>query len=145
MSGWKWCLASIVPSCPTMTGTVRLGYDFFPVSTPADVATPSRLGYHPRDSSLMGSAMPRVVSPRTFSSTFTVRPASSQGGLCRECLDGVFAQCPDVRGYILDDQGSLRKHVVIYIGESTIVDRIGLSDAVDAAGEIFVFQALSGG
>ena len=63
----------------------------------------------------------------------------------REVLDAVFAENPRLRGYVLDDQGRLRKHVVVFIDGQVIRDRSGLGDAVDAAGEIFVMQALSGG
>jgi hypothetical protein len=63
----------------------------------------------------------------------------------REVLEKGFARNPLGRGYVLDDQGSLRKHVVIFIDGNIISDRIGLSDAVENAGEIYIMQALSGG
>ncbi len=63
----------------------------------------------------------------------------------REALDAVFEQNQPLRGYILDDQGCLRKHVVIFVDGKTIVDRNGLSDAVNDSSEIYVMQALSGG
>jgi molybdopterin synthase sulfur carrier subunit len=72
-------------------------------------------------------------------------PGERAGRTVRECLDAVFAERPMVRGYILDDHGNLRKHVVVYVGDQTIADREGLSDPVEPFGEIFVFQALSGG
>ena len=46
---------------------------------------------------------------------------------------------------ILDDQGSLRKHVAVFVGDQMVADRDRLSDPVEPGGEIFVFQALSGG
>lgn len=66
-------------------------------------------------------------------------------GSVREALNAVFEQNQPLRGYILDDQGCLRKHVVIFIDGKTIVDRSGLSDAVNEKSEIYVMQALSGG
>lgn len=63
----------------------------------------------------------------------------------REALNAVFEQNQPLRGYILDDQGCLRKHVVIFVDGKTIVDRSGLTDEVNENSEIYVMQALSGG
>lgn len=62
-----------------------------------------------------------------------------------EALGAVFAQLPALRGYILDDQGAVRHHVVIFVDGSTLVDRRGLSDPLRPDSEVFVMQALSGG
>ena len=63
----------------------------------------------------------------------------------REALDRVFADNPRLRGYVLDDQDRLRKHVVVFIDGEQVRDREGLSDPVNGARELFVMQALSGG
>lgn len=63
----------------------------------------------------------------------------------REVLDAVFAESPAVRGYVLDDQGVLRKHMVIFVRGEQLRDRVGLSDPVDDGDELDVMQALSGG
>jgi hypothetical protein len=57
----------------------------------------------------------------------------------------VFASEPRLRGYVLDDQGALRRHVAIYANGRPISDRTRLMDAVAQDDEIYVFQALSGG
>ncbi|HAA14440.1 MAG TPA: molybdenum cofactor biosynthesis protein MoaD, partial [Cytophagales bacterium] len=44
-----------------------------------------------------------------------------------------------------DDQGQLRKHVNVFVGNTLIADRIGLSDALTAQDEVYIMQALSGG
>ncbi len=67
------------------------------------------------------------------------------GNTVRAVLDGVFAEQPRLRSYILDDQDRVRKHVAIYINGDRITDRNRLSDPVSDADEVFVFQALSGG
>jgi sulfur-carrier protein len=72
-------------------------------------------------------------------------PTTCPGTTAREVLDGVFATNPRLRSYIVDEQGRLRRHVNVYINESTVRDRIALSDPVAPDDEIFVFQALSGG
>jgi len=50
-----------------------------------------------------------------------------------------------VRGYVLDDEGAVRQHVTVFVGESTIHDRRTLSDPVGPGQEVVVMQALAGG
>jgi len=57
----------------------------------------------------------------------------------------VFASRPVLRGYVLDDQGALRRHVAVYVNGERLHDRTQLTDAVGPNDEIYVFQALSGG
>jgi hypothetical protein len=61
------------------------------------------------------------------------------------CLDGVFAGNPKARGYVLDEHGSVRHHMNVFVDGEQIRDRIALSDAVGPDAEIYVIQALSGG
>ena len=63
----------------------------------------------------------------------------------REVLDSVFAQNPEARSYVVDDQGALRRHMNIFVDGRTIRDRVHLSDAVTETSRVHVFQALSGG
>ena len=63
----------------------------------------------------------------------------------RDALESVFEENPMLRSYIVDDQGRLRKHVVVFIDGEMIEDRDGLSDAVESSSELVVMQALSGG
>ena len=67
------------------------------------------------------------------------------GSTVREALDAVFADHPTLRGYVLDDQNAVRKHVVVFVDGTAIIDREKLSDAVTPTAEIFIMQALSGG
>lgn len=60
-------------------------------------------------------------------------------------LEFAFAALPALRGYILDDQGELRRHLAIFVDGVAIDDRRRLSDPVGASSEIYVVQALSGG
>ena len=67
------------------------------------------------------------------------------GATVREVLEGVFAERPRLRGYVVDERGVLRKHMVVFVDNVQIVDRLTLSDAVRPDSEIYVMQALSGG
>ncbi|MBY4897701.1 MoaD/ThiS family protein [Cupriavidus sp. AU9028] len=66
-------------------------------------------------------------------------------GTVREMLDIAFAGQPQLRGYIVDDQGSLRRHVAIFVDGTMIRDRERMSDAVRDGSRVYVVQALSGG
>jgi len=70
---------------------------------------------------------------------------TAMGGTVREVLDNVFAQNPQARGYVLDDQAALRKHMTIFVDGKMIRDRTRLGDDVTEGSTIHVFQALSGG
>jgi len=72
-------------------------------------------------------------------------PADVGGRTVRESLEEVFSSNSALRGYVLDDQGRLRKHVAVFVNGEPIADKAGLSDVVDEGDEIYVMQALSGG
>jgi molybdopterin synthase sulfur carrier subunit len=71
--------------------------------------------------------------------------ARVQGDTLRQALECYFEANPRVRGYVLDDQGEVRKHVAIFVNQALVKDRVGLSDPVGERDEIFIAQALSGG
>ena len=68
-----------------------------------------------------------------------------EGGTVSEALAAVFADRPALRGYVLDDQGALRRHVAVYVNGAALRDRERLTDPVGRDDEIYVFQALTGG
>jgi sulfur-carrier protein len=72
-------------------------------------------------------------------------PVVAPGETLRAVLDHVFAGNPPLRGYVLDDQAALRKHMLIFIDGRLISDRKMLSDAVTETSRIHVIQSLSGG
>jgi sulfur-carrier protein len=67
------------------------------------------------------------------------------GATVAEVLAAAFAVNPAARGYVLDEQGVVRHHMVVYVNGAQITDRRGLTDPVPPDGEVFVMQALSGG
>ena len=90
--------------------------------------------------------MARVVFTRNLERHVSCPPQDDlRGGSVREVLDEVFARNPSVRSYVLDDQGRLRRHVVVFVDGKQVDDRAGLSDRVEERTEVFVMQALSGG
>jgi sulfur-carrier protein len=72
-------------------------------------------------------------------------PAEVAASTVGEALAAVFETRPALRGYVLDDQGAVRRHVAIYVKGEAVRDRIRLSDPIGPDDEIYVFQALTGG
>jgi hypothetical protein len=89
--------------------------------------------------------MPRVQFTDNLTSQTEAPPCDVEGTTVRACLDAVFSRVPRLRGYVLDDQGAVRQHVVIFLDGEAIRDRGRQSDPVCTDSEIFVMQALSGG
>jgi len=63
----------------------------------------------------------------------------------RAVLDEYFREHERARGYVLDEQGKIRRHMVVFIDGELVQDRDGLSDTVEPTSVIDVIQALSGG
>ncbi len=67
------------------------------------------------------------------------------GDTVSKILEAINREIPGLNTYILEDDGSLRKHVNIFVKEELIHDRHQLSDPVNERDEILIYQALSGG
>jgi len=89
--------------------------------------------------------MARVVFSSHITRHVAVPESDVPGSTLREALEAVFARHAAARDYVLDEQGHLRKHVVVYIDGARVRDRAALNDPVTPAAEIHVLQALTGG
>ena len=89
--------------------------------------------------------MAKVNFTRNLERHLEVPATEAAGATVREVLDAVFERNPPLRGYVLDDQARLRKHVAVFVDGKQVTDRDGLSDPVGPDGEVTVMQALSGG
>jgi sulfur-carrier protein len=67
------------------------------------------------------------------------------GSTLRAVLDEYFRENERARGYVLDELGRIRQHMVVFIDGELVRDRDGLSDVVRPQSMIDVIQALSGG
>lgn len=63
----------------------------------------------------------------------------------RAALEDAFVVNPQLRGYVLDDQGHLRANVVVFIDGRRSTDRVHLAERLNADSRVHVMQALSGG
>ncbi len=89
--------------------------------------------------------MPTVTFTHNVQRHLNLPPMQAAGKTVREALEQVFRERPEARGYVLDDQGAVRKHVVIFVDGVQIRDPVRLSDPVSEQSKVYVMQALSGG
>ncbi len=92
-----------------------------------------------------GLAMPTVSFTSALQRFLAAPSAEVEGATLGDALAAVFASRPALRGYLLDDQGAPRRHVVVYVNGWPVRDRVRLTDPVGPHDEIYIFQALSGG
>jgi sulfur-carrier protein len=89
--------------------------------------------------------MPTVCFTSALQRFLPAPSTEVDGATVGAALAVVFASRPALRGYVLDDQGALRRHVAVYVNGQVVQDRIRLTDRIGPRDEIYVFQALSGG
>jgi len=68
-----------------------------------------------------------------------------EGSTVRAVLDNYFRDNERARGYVLEETGAVRRHMVVFVDGDLIHDRDTLADAVKPDSVIDVIQALSGG
>jgi hypothetical protein len=96
--------------------------------------------------------VPTVVLASSLARWLTPSPTPQAGekrlavaGSCvREVLDNLFAAYPYLRGYVVDEAGAVRHHVVVYVNADA-VEKTALAEPVAVDAEVYLFQALSGG
>lgn len=74
-----------------------------------------------------------------------IREIEISGSTVAEVISGLDEHFAGLSGYIVDEQGELRKHVNIFVGEELIHDRVTMRDEVKSGDQIYIMQALSGG
>lgn len=66
----------------------------------------------------------------------------AEGSTLDELFDDLDRQYPGIRFRVVDEQGALRQHMSVFLGEERCRD---LSTPLDGFDEVVVMQALSGG
>ncbi len=89
--------------------------------------------------------MPHVVFTTAIQRHVECPPRQVAGTTVRAALDAYFERNAAARAYVLDEQGVLRQHVVVFVDGVQVRDWQGLDDDVGPGAEIYVMQALSGG
>ncbi len=72
-------------------------------------------------------------------------PQTVAAGSLRTVLESALAAAPELRHYVLDDQGNIRKHVAVFVNQTMLKDRQNLSQSVTSGDSVLVIQALTGG
>jgi sulfur carrier protein ThiS len=60
-------------------------------------------------------------------------------------LEAAFGAAPALRGYVLDEQGGVRKHVAVFVNGEMVARPAALARALAPADRVMVIQALTGG
>jgi hypothetical protein len=89
--------------------------------------------------------MPTITFTPNIQRHVNCPPATVGGETVSQALEAVFRQNPRARAYVLDEQGAVRPHMVVFVDGRQVQDRQRLSDPVTSNAEIYVAQALSGG
>ena len=90
--------------------------------------------------------MPQVKFTSALQRFFpSLQNMETDGQTVLEVVESINHQFPGLKDYLLEEDGSLRKHVNIFLKEELIRDRNHLSDPVKPTDEVLIFQALSGG
>lgn len=89
--------------------------------------------------------MPRVVFTSNLQRHVNCPDTEVAAGTLRSVLAQVFEAQPQARGYVLDEQGHLRKHVTVFVDGRRVRERERLDQAVGESSEVYVMQALTGG
>jgi molybdopterin synthase sulfur carrier subunit len=67
------------------------------------------------------------------------------GASVGEVLEGLFTRHPNLRGYVVDEQGAVRHHVAVFVDGDALRDKRTLTQPLAERAEVYVMQALSGG
>lgn len=66
-------------------------------------------------------------------------------GTLADVLDRAFDLAPALRGYVLDEQGAVRKHVAVFVNGEMLANRSDLTRVLARDDRVHVIQALTGG
>jgi molybdopterin synthase sulfur carrier subunit len=72
-------------------------------------------------------------------------PFAVSGDTVGDALAGLFEQEPQVRSYVLDERGILRKHVCVFADGKRLPCDATLNHPISPDSKLYVMQALSGG
>jgi len=89
--------------------------------------------------------MPTVRFTQNIQRHVVCPTREASGSTLRAVLDEYFRDNEGARGYVLDEQGQIRQHMVVFIDGEMVRDRARLSDAVKPDSVVDVIQSLSGG
>lgn len=72
-------------------------------------------------------------------------PMRAPGATVGEALASLFEQQPQLRAYVVDERGALRKHVCIFADGQRLARDATMRHPIAPDSKLYVMQALSGG
>jgi molybdopterin converting factor small subunit len=70
---------------------------------------------------------------------------TAEGGTLAEVLDSLDGSYPGIKGRIIDEQGSLRRFVNVYVGNDDVRFLDGLGTPLPDGAQVSVIPAVAGG
>ncbi len=89
--------------------------------------------------------MPSVSFAPALTRHVSCDPQQVEAGTLGSALDAAFRAAPALRGYVLDEQGALRKHVAVFVNGEMIPRSANLARLLAPGDRVHVIQALTGG
>lgn len=82
---------------------------------------------------------------RDFTNGRTAVQLNGSPGTVREALEALWALHPGIRDRVVNEQGQVREHINIFVGEENIRFLGGLATPIRSNAEITIVPAVSGG
>jgi len=89
--------------------------------------------------------MARLVFTQQLARFIAAPEVDTGAATLRAGLETAFGANPQLRGYVLDEQGHLRENVVVFIDGRRCQERCRLDDVLAPDSRVYILQALSGG
>ena len=82
---------------------------------------------------------------RAYSGGLQLVELKSSPATLRCAFEALFAECPGIRDRLVNEEGQLRAHINVFVGNDDVRYTGGLSTALPAEAEISILPAVSGG
>jgi sulfur-carrier protein len=82
---------------------------------------------------------------RTFSGGSQRIEISSSPTTVREAFDALYKECPGIRDRLVNEEGQLREHINVFVGNEDIRSTGNFSTPLHSGAEISILPAISGG
>ena len=89
--------------------------------------------------------MPLVEFAPALTRHVACGPQQVDAAMLAAALDQAFLAAPGLRGYVLDEQGAVRKHVAVFLKGDMLARETALARALGPEDRVMVIQALTGG
>jgi molybdopterin synthase sulfur carrier subunit len=89
--------------------------------------------------------MPTIEFAPALTRHVACPPQRVDASTLRAALESALLAAPALKSYVLDEQGSVRKHVAVFINAQMIPSRTQLDIELRPQDKVMVIQALTGG